>query len=485
MSIQTPKVRTRFAPSPTGLLHIGGIRSALFNYLYAKKHGGDFILRLEDTDRERFVPEAEDHLLASLSWLGISPDEGVGGTDKGYGPYTQSERLDIYKEYADKLVASGHLYPCWCSAERLAGLREQAQKQKAAFKYDRHCLGSPGDPNAPHVLRFKVPTDEKVSWDDAVRGRLEFNSNDIDDYVAIKSDGFPTYQFASVVDDRLMEISHVLRADEWIPSTPKHVLLYQAFGWEHPEFAHLPAVVPPGGGKKLSKRHGAKSALELRDEGYVPGAVVNFLAMLGWNQGEGSTKEVYTQAELIDAFSLERIQKSPAVFDAERLTWMNGEYIRTVLSEQDYLSHAKAFLSKADYSVNRDDSYISKVLLLDRERIKTFADVVEIVEFFFVAPTWDSERLSLLTAKADTGEVGGWLGYAKTAIDDTDGSVDQLERALRQVVDSKEIHTGKFFYAIRVAVTGRTAAPGLFETIATLGVEESKTRIDSAISALG
>lgn len=483
--MNSPKthVRTRFAPSPTGFLHIGGIRSALFNYLFAKKHGGDFVLRLEDTDRERFIPEAQDHLVESLKWLGIMADEGVAVEDGGYGPYVQSERLDLYRDHAEQLVAAGALYPCWCSPERLANLRTQAQQEKKAFKYDRHCLDHPQDRSEPHVLRFKVPEGQVVQWNDAVRGTIEFSTQDIDDFVAMKSDGFPTYQFANVVDDHIMEISHVLRADEWLPSTPKHVLLYEAFGWQHPIFAHLPAVVPPGGGKKLSKRHGAKSALELRDEGFVPDAVVNFLAMLGWNEGSGSTKEIYSRQELIDAFSLERIQKSPAVFDEERLLWFNGEYIRSVMSEEEYVSTARQFLGDINVSAFSDD-YIASALLLDRERIKTFADIRDVAELFFVDPQWNSERIKLLTAKSSADEVRHWLEAVATKLQAAEQIEASIEQTLRATAEELAVPTGKLFYAIRVATTGRTAAPGLFETIHTLTLETAIRRLLAAKNAL-
>lgn len=317
------KVRVRFAPSPTGLLHLGNIRTALFNWLYAHKTDGTFVLRLEDTDRERFNAQSIEQFVESLKWLELEPVEGYGLGGE-FGPYAQSERLDIYKAHAETLIKNGWLYPCWCDEERLGKLRKEAESAHRPFKYDRHCLVNPGDLSKPHVLRFKIPENKEVKWLDLSRGEFRINSADIDDWVAIKSDGFPTYNFANVVDDHLMEISHVLRGDEFIASTPKHVLLYESFGWTPPKFVHLPQVL--GKDKsKLSKRHGAKTVLEYRDDGYLPDGVVNFLALLGWNPGEGSTKEIYRRNELIEAFSLERIQKSPAVFDPERLDWMNGQ----------------------------------------------------------------------------------------------------------------------------------------------------------------
>jgi len=471
-------VRTRFAPSPTGYLHIGGIRSSFFNYLYAKNQGGKFVLRLEDTDRERFVPEAEAHLTESLQWLGIAPDEGIGGADGGFGPYVQSERLKIYAQHAANLVEKGNLYPCWCSPERLTKLREEAQSNKVAFKYDRHCLNNPDDINKSHVIRFKMPENQVVAWDDAVRGKLEFNSNDLDDYVAIKSDGFPTYQFANVVDDHLMEISHVLRADEWIASTPKHILLYKAFGWNVPVFAHLPAVTAPGGGKKLSKRHGAKSALELRDEGYLPEAILNFLAALGWNEGDGSTQEIYSLDELIEKFSLERIQKSPAVFDAERLTWLNGVYIRN-LSLDELYPYTKGFWPESAKDSSIDHK--KEILALIHERLKFMAEIPELTEFFFTRPELTAK---FIIDKLDKNTASNWLKSIIYQFVESDFSHDDLEKRLRGLIESLEAPTGKLFSLVRRSATGSPVAPGLFETLHVLGKEESLARLKQACAII-
>ncbi|MDF2461654.1 MAG: glutamate--tRNA ligase, partial [Candidatus Saccharibacteria bacterium] len=322
MSSTKSDVRVRFAPSPTGMLHIGGMRSALFNWLWARHTGGTFVLRIEDTDRNRLVEGALEQILAAHEALGITPDESPQHEGE-YGPYIQSQRQDIYDDHAEQLLGTGALYRCWCSPERLTELREAAQNEGKAFKYDRHCLTNPGDASKPHVLRFRIPDAPKtISWDDAVRGKLEFELETLDDFVALKADGFPTYQFANVVDDHLMKITHVLRADEWIPSTPKHLLLFQAFNWEPPVYAHLPAVQGATGGKKLSKRDGAQSVQEYLDEGYLPEALRSYLATLGWN--DGTTDEVYATDTLVERFTLDRIQKSPARLDKERLTWVNG-----------------------------------------------------------------------------------------------------------------------------------------------------------------
>jgi glutamyl-tRNA synthetase len=448
-------------------MHLGGMRSALFNYLVAKHDDGTFILRLEDTDRERLVPKAAEAISDSLVWLGIDPDEGVmaDGSQKGdYGPYIQSERLDIYRKYADELVAKKALYPCWCTTERLDGLRKEAQKAGKAFKYDRYCLKHTKSLDEPHVLRFMIPeTPKTIVWDDVVKGKLEFQTDDLDDFVALKSDGFPTYHFAVVVDDHLMKISHVLRGDEWIPSTPKHLLLFAAFGWEPPLFVHLPQVLGPDK-TKLSKRHGAKPALEYRNEGYLPEAVVNFLAALGWN--DGTTTEIYSRDELIKAFSLERIQKSPAVFDAERLTWIDGLYIRQ-LAPEALLKRCEGFWP-AEASKYPDDYRLS-VLKLVQERLKFLGELAELTSFFFADPKSQA-----------SAEDGQQLSEIATILGETDWSHDRLETALRGYVEQQGLKTGQLFGLVRVAITGRTAAPGLFETMAVLGRETTLRRLTLA-----
>ncbi len=456
------KVRVRFAPSPTGFLHIGGMRSALFNWLFAKKTDGVFILRLEDTDRERYVPEAVAQIKDSLKWLGLDPDEVA----------VQSERLDFYKKFADELVKNEKLYPCWCRAARLDELREKAKTEKRAFKYDRHCLNNPGDLKEPHVLRFLIPAEPKViDWDDAVRGKMQFGITDIDDFVALKSDGFPTYNFANVVDDHEMEISHVLRAEEFLSSTPKHLLLYAAFGWKPPIFAHLPQVLGPDGKSKLSKRHGAQSVLDYRDQGYLPEAVVNFMALLGWNEGEGSTKEIYTPEELAKAFSLERIQKSPAVFNAERLTWMNGLYIREMKLDE-LAKRAENFWP--DAADKFDSEYKKSVLGLEQERLKILSELPEITEYFFEDPKIDKDQFSKWP------EADKILESARKII--TSGS--ETEPAFRAAAEKLGLKASDLFMVTRIAITGRTVSPGLFETIEVLGKETAVRRLESAHKVL-
>jgi glutamyl-tRNA synthetase len=477
MSSNKP-VRVRFAPSPTGFLHIGGIRSALFDWLWAKHNEGVFILRIEDTDRSRFVPDAINQIDASLELLGLAPDEGIrqGGS---FGPYLQSERLDIYARQAARLVESGALYPCWCSAERLTKLREEAQAKGLAFKYDRHCLvpANQKSLDEPHVLRFRIPdSPESIAWDDAVRGRLEFKLADVDDFVAIKADGYPTYQFANVVDDHLMEISHVLRADEWIPSTPKHLLLFAAFDWEAPIYAHLPAVQGPSGGKKLSKRDGAKNVAEYIADGYLPEAINSFLATLGWN--DGSTQEIYSSKELIERFSLKRIQKSPARFDADRLLHVNGVFIRG-LSLPELLVRSTDFWP--DSAKDSSDDYKLSILGLVQDRLKMLSELPELTDFFFADA---KPSVELLTQQLPQDHASEALLSVLKALESVEWTHDALEAALRALAASTGIKTSNLFGLIRVAITSRTAAPGLFDTLVALGRDRSVKRIQAAYEQL-
>ncbi len=483
MSSSTKPIRVRFAPSPTGHLHVGGMRSALFNWLWARHTGGVFALRLEDTDRSRLVEGAAEQIYASHDALGITPDEGPvqGGS---YAPYVQSERLDMYQHHAQTLLASGALYRCWCSPERLDQLREEAQKAGTAFKYDRHCLIPENQKPAshPHVLRFRIPgTPELVGWDDAVRGRLEVRTDTLDDFVAIKADDFPTYHFANVVDDHLMEFSHILRADEWLPSTPKHLLLFAAFGWEPPVYAHLPAVLGPSGGKKLSKRDGAQSVQEYLDEGYLPEALRSFLASLGWN--DGTTQEVYTTDELIKHFTLDRIQKSPAKFDKERLTWMNGLLIRQ-MPLAELLKRTESFWPAA--ATTATGEYRLEVLRLVQERLKYLAELSELTNFFFTDPDYTE---GFLQTEAENSRytkptLRQCLEATREAVEKSSFDQSDLEQRLRPLAEKLETKTGIVFGAVRLAVTGQKAAPGLFETLHVLGRETVLRRLDNALKQL-
>ena len=474
------KVRTRFAPSPTGYLHVGGLRTALFKYLFAKNQQGTFILRIDDTDRERFVEGSVEHIFDSLRWLGLEWDEGpeVGGD---YGPYEQSKRFDIYHEYADKLSATGALYPCWCSAERLDKLRKQAQAEKRAFKYDRYCLTHPKDLAEPHVMRFFIPESPlSIGWDDAVRGHVEVKTTDLDDFIAIKSDGWQTYHFSSIVDDETMKITHVIRGDEWVASTPKHLLLYKAFKWEPPIYAHIPTVLGPDGKHKLSKRDNAKSAIDYKNLGYLPEAVINYLASLGFN--DGSEQEIYSRHELAKIFSLERISKSPAVFDERRLDWMNGYWIRQL--KLDELSARVQGFWPAEAEKANDD-FKKQVLGLVQERLKYFAELPDLTRFFFTDLPLDMKLITenKQLKQLNTEELKDLLERAKTTLTPSDFSVDDLSARLNRLLEETGQKPVILFSLIRIATTSAPASPGLADTLAVLGKQRSLGRVDSWLAA--
>jgi glutamyl-tRNA synthetase len=458
-------VRTRFAPSPTGYLHVGALRTALFKYLFAKNQKGSFILRIDDTDRERFVVGAEEHIKESLQWLGLDWEE----------EHKQSNRFDIYREYAKQLQDKGSLYPCWCSAERLDELRKKAQAEKVAFKYDRHCLNRPDDISKPHVLRFYLPDENiKVEWTDLVKGRVSVESKDLDDFVAIKSDGWPTYHFSSIVDDHLLEISHVVRGDEWVASTPKHLLLYRAFDWEPPIYAHVPPILGPDGKKKLSKRDGAKDILEYRNQGYLPEALTNFLATLGWN--DGTEQEIFTSDELVKKFSLERVQKSGARFDEKRLEWISGHHVRQKpLTELQGL--AEDFWP--DTAKKYDAAYKEKVLGLVQERIKYLGELPELTSFFFedlpVKPELITEHKKL--KKLSNDELKQLLESAEKTLKESDFSLNDLTNRLNQLLETSNQKPIVLFSLIRIATTQAPASPGLAETLEILGKEIVLNRI--------
>jgi glutamyl-tRNA synthetase len=486
MGMSTP-ARVRFAPSPTGYLHIGSIRSGLFNYLWAHHTGGKFVLRIEDTDRARLVPDAIDQITQSLVSLGIPPDEGPtqGGA---FGPYIQSERMDTYHEYAERLLASGHLYRCWCSPERLADLRTAAQKAGHAFKYDRYCLNPANFKSleAVHVLRFKIPqTPATISWIDAVRGTMEFKISELDDFVAMKSDGYPTYHFANVIDDHLMEITHVLRADEWLPSTPKHLLMFAAYGWQPPTYAHLPPVQGPDGKKKLSKRDGAQSVGEYIADGYLPEALMSFLASLGWN--DGTTQEIYSPTELIEKFELERIQKSPAMFDKDRLTWINGKLIREMPIDQ-LIKRSKSFWPPE--AATHPAQYQQRVLVLVQERLKFLAELPELTRFFFATPIIPPELLQKAVGSFTTkAEAQTGLNAVIDALEHLSSfEAETIERAAsaveeqitRDAAGARQNSRKQLYGLMRVLLTGQPSSPPLFQMVDVLGKDETLLRLKAA-----
>ena len=483
-------VRVRYAPSPTGYPHVGNIRTALFNWLFARRSGGSFIVRIEDTDVARKVKGTVEAILEGLSWLGLNWDEGpdVGGK---FGPYFQSQRLELYREAAERLVSQGDAYYCYCSPQRLEEMRAEQVRDKQPLGYDRRCRNLSPEERAKKeaegitpVVRFQTPLTGQTGFNDLIRGQVVFDNNTLDDFVLLKSDGYPTYHLANVVDDHLMEISHVLRAEEWLSSTPRHLLLYQALEFEPPQFAHLPMLLGADRAK-LSKRHGASSITEYREQGYLPEAMVNFLALLGWSLDDKT--ELLSRQELINNFSLERVSRTAAIFNHEKLYWMNGVFLRE-LSHEDLLQKIMPFLeSGLPKEVNRPISkeYVSRIVPLTRERINTLAEAATYANFFFLDKLeYDA---SLLIGKKMTIETT--LKALKAAqeklslLESFDH--DSLEGTLRPLADELGLNAGQLFSPLRVATTGRTAAPPLFETMVVLGKERCLERIRVAIEKLG
>ena len=477
------EVRVRIAPSPTGMPHIGNFRTVVFNWLFARHNSGKFVVRIEDTDVARRVEGSMEAILNGLRWLGLDWDEGpeVGGPN---GPYLQSQRLDIYKEHADRLIAEDKAYLCFCSPERLTAMREEQQRLKQPPGYDRLCRtlsrseveGKLAEGLVP-VVRFKVPLEGSTTFHDLIHGDITFPNAALDDFVLIKSDGYPTYHMAHLVDDHLMHITHVMRADEWISSTPRHILLYQAFGWEPPKFAHVPQILGPDR-SKLSKRHGATSIIAYRDMGYLPEAMLNYLALLGW--AYDATTEIMSRDELVRYFSIEKINKTGAIFDITKLDWMNGHYIRR-LSVPDLTSRVMPYLEQAGLATQEDREYVEEVVPLVQERIRKLSDIVEFTDFFFLADELDYDS-HLLVAKGLTAEAS--LSALQTAKDRVAGlsgwERTVLEEVIRPLAEELGLKTGQLFGVLRVAVTGRTAAPPLFETMEVLGREKVMPRLEAA-----
>jgi glutamyl-tRNA synthetase len=488
--MSTDDVRVRYAPSPTGMPHIGNIRTALFNWLFARHTGGKFIVRIEDTDQSRKVEGAVEQILESLRWLGLDWDEGPGAGGE-CGSYFQSERLDLYKRYAQQLVDSGHAYRCFCSAGRLAQMRTQmAERKESVRTYDRHCRELTTEEQARaesqgvvSVIRFKVPLSGETTFHDLIRGDITFKNGELDDLVLLKSDGYPTYHLANIVDDHTMGISHVMRADEWLSSTPRHVLLYAAFGWQPPLYAHLPMILGPDK-SKLSKRHGATALLDYRDEGYLPEAIVNFLALLGWSLDDKT--DVINREDLVKHFSLERISKTAAVFDIKKLQWMNGYYIRQ-LNAAELAKRALPYFEKqlpAQVKRPLDIAYVSQVVALQQERAKTLCELPQSSTYFFVE---DVEYPLELLLKAGTSkeQARELLGACVSRIESMDVfEVAGLETPLRALAEDMSVKTGDLFGLLRVAVTGRTASPPLFETMAVVGRDRCLKRVRSAVERL-
>ena len=498
-------VRVRFAPSPTGPLHIGGVRTALFNYLFAKKHGGIFYIRIEDTDQTRFVAESEDYIFEALEWLEISPDETIGKNEK-FGPYRQSDRKEIYKQYADKLIQSGWAYYAFDTPEKLDELRKNAETEGKTFIYN-HTVREKLDTslnfsdeivktriaNGEHfVIRFKTPVDETLHLQDIIRGEVQFDTNLLDDKVLFKSDGMPTYHLANIVDDHLMETSHVIRGEEWLPSMPLHVMLYRAFGWEAPEFAHLPLILKPIGNGKLSKRDGDKLGfpvfpLEWRDAssmtitkgykeaGFFPEAVINFLALLGWN--DGTEQEIFNLAELIEKFDLKRIHKSGAKFDPEKNNWFNHKYLQ-VKSDKSLANSFALELEKREVSTTLD---LEKIVSLVKERANFVTELWDLSDYFFVAPSSYDEK-AVKNWNEETPEI------MKQVIEQLQNIADfnslNIETLLKEWMTTNEIGMGKVMQPLRLSLVGALKGPHLFDIIELIGKEETTSRIEKAIASL-
>lgn len=486
-------VRVRFAPSPTGYLHIGGLRTALYNYLFARHHKGSFVLRIEDTDRNRFVEGAVENLISTLNWIGLNYNEGPEA--KGdFGPYQQSQRLDIYKKYADELLENGKAYKCFCTPERLQQLREEQQKQKLPqAKYDKHCLSlsqdeiiKKSDSGIPFVIRLNVPDNHKVIFDDVIRERVEFDTSNIDDQVLIKSDGYPTYHLANVVDDHLMKITHVIRGEEWLSSTPKHILLYEFFNWEKPVFAHLPLLLNPDR-SKLSKRQGDVAVEDYQSKGYLKEALLNFVALLGWNAGDD--KEFYYIDELIEKFSLERVNKAGAVFDLQKLNWLNAEHLRAKpdyeileLLRQEIQKTPKGMASQKFKSQNYTDEYLLQVIEAMKERVYFIHEFITNAPYFFEAPDKYEEEI---VKKRWTSESGGILNDLSAAYSLLDKPTkEDYESGLKKLSESKNIGVGKIIHPLRLAVSGMGNGPGVYDIVHIIGTEETINRIKTAIEKL-
>lgn len=482
------KIRVRFAPSPTGYLHVGGARSALFNYLFSRHSNGTFILRIEDTDRNRYVEDAMTEIYESLKWLGLDMDEGpqVGGA---FGPYQQSERLEIYNKYAELMIKNGNAYRCFCTSERLAELRAEQEKNKQDIGYDRKCRDLSEEEIAeklkngtPYVIRLKIPHGRTITFEDCIRGPIEYKSDILDDLVLIKADGFPTYHMASVVDDHLMEISHVLRGDEWIASTPRHILIYEALGWEPPRFAHLPVILAPDG-KKLSKRKGAASVMDYKESGFLPEALFNYLALLGWAPGED--REKMTLEEMIRLFSIERVSPKSAVFDEKKLEWMNGLYMaeRTASSLADIAVPEWKNRLWVDESKDVHDQYFLDVIELMKIRSKRTTELVESSVYFFKDPETYEEKAS---RKYFTDETAGLLNKICVELEKlTEFDKEHIEKVYHDFVEKSGLNFGKIIHPTRLAVSGVSFGPGLFELMDVLGKEITLRRIKAAVSFIG
>ncbi|MDO8649479.1 MAG: glutamate--tRNA ligase [Candidatus Peregrinibacteria bacterium] len=489
-------MRTRFAPSPTGFLHVGGLRTALYSYLVAKQNKGKFLLRIEDTDQERSVPGAIENIVNTLHWAGIHPEEGVmvkNGVvvqEGSHGPYIQSERLELYRKYGEELLKSGNAYHCFCSPERLERMRNDQQARKVAPMYDRHCLSLTPEQvkekianGERPVLRMKIPRDEAVALDDEIRGTVVFQGITIDDQVLLKSDGFPTYHLANVVDDHLMDIDMVLRGEEWLSSTPKHLLLFRYLGWKHPRYAHVPLLLNKDR-TKLSKRQNDVAAEHYREKGYLPEALVNFLALLGWNPG--TTQEIFSLDELIEQFSLERVQKAGAVFDLTKLDWVQGQWMRKIpLAE--FAERIRPLVAVKFSQASNDRDFETKAALV-QERITFFNEAPEMLSFFYDKPKPTPVLLANEKQKVkqeDLPEILDTVIALCEGVPEKEWKKETLLETVKAKVGEGTWKLGQLLWPMRAALTGLPYSPGAVEVAEALGREESLERLATARSILG
>lgn len=521
-------VRTRFAPSPTGYLHVGGLRTALYCYLFARKNAGQFLLRIEDTDQERFVEGAVENLIKTLSWVGLEYDEGTlaSGSEKGkFGPYTQSKRTDIYKEYAQKLLDSGHAYRCFCTKERLDEMRARQAANKQAPMYDRHCLNLPQSEieakikdGAPFVIRQKIPY-ETLKFKDLIRGNVQFDGKTIDDQVLVKSDGFPTYHLANVIDDHLMEITHVIRGEEWLPSTPKHIALYHAFGWQQPQFAHIPLLLNPDK-TKLSKRQGHVAVEDYIKEGYLKEAIINFVVFLGWHPGSGDENEIYTLKQLTEIFTLEKVHKAGAIFNLEKLDWFNWrwqkqkhleklEKIAKDLDTKVKITETRPGQLKYSFSSQeKEDSFLQKrgqilleicnknltetykkeegrllraLVTVEEKVLRAPKEVNENISFYYELPRYERDLLTHEKMRVDSKQAKESLEAALADLEKLSRwTLNSLEETLLKTVSRLKVQNGQVFWPLRAALSGLKFSPGVFELAWVLGKKETIKRLTKA-----
>ncbi len=481
------KIRTRFAPSPTGRMHVGNLRTALYEFLIAKHDGGDFVLRIEDTDRERYVEGAVDIIYKTLEQTGLKHDEGPD-MDKGYGPYIQSERqaTGLYLKYAKELIEKGEAYYCFCTKERLETLKTSVSDDgKEITMYDKHCLSLSKEEieeklnnNEPYVIRMNMPTEGTTTFIDELYGEITVENKELDDMILIKSDGYPTYNFANVIDDHLQNITHVVRGNEYISSSPKYQRLYEAFGWEVPKYVHLPLITDENH-KKLSKRSGHSSYEDLVEQGFLPEAIVNYIALLGWSPEDN--KEIFSLDELIKEFDYKKINKSPSVFDINKLKWMNGEYIKAMDNEKFYelaLPYVKEVITK--------DLDLNNIMDMVKTRIEVFPEIGEMIDFFQEMPEYDVEIFTHKKMKTNSEISLEILEELLPILEDTDDySVDGLHDLVFEYIAKKECKNGQALWPLRIAVSGKKMTPcGAFEVLNVIGKDESIKRIKTSIEKL-